>query len=198
MKPVVEKADSSSSGVTRRQALRTGALGAAVVLTQITDAPSAEASTAAQDYIQYAWFWCHRCYCLFWGSASGFDGVCQGYPGAYTGPHAEGSRDYALYYGDDPITGYQSGWRWCHKCSQLHYGSSWCPAGGNHTTGSTDYLVQYKYGHLVQQGQGGWRYCVNCKCLWYGAGSSRGACTVGDFGHVAGSREYWVGYEGNI
>ena len=87
----------------------------------------------------------------------------------------------------------QSGWRWCHKCQGLWYGSagSACPATGAHeSTGSGNYILTYGSG----SGQPGWRWCHKCQGLWYGSNSTGGACPATGAHESGGSVNYILNY----
>jgi hypothetical protein len=98
----------------------------------------------APRYMSDNWRWCNKCSGLFkdWGTR-----LCPA-----GGVHdSSGSGTYELDVAP-PIPGTdvrglsdaQDNWRWCGRCSALHFGSgaSVCPAGGAHdSTGSEDYWL---------------------------------------------------------
>jgi hypothetical protein len=68
----------------------------------------------------------------------------------------------------------QNGWRYCRKCTGLHFmGAAPCPYGGVHdATGSAAYAVTFE-GSVT--GQTGWQWCRKCQNLTFGDG----VCTAG-------------------
>jgi hypothetical protein len=96
----------------------------------------------------------------------------------------------------------QGGWRWCNKCSTLHFGKDAkpCSAGGNHdSTGSgeyfpgwTDVKQEAKADAKVAVYQSGWRWCSKCYALFYGPSKSQTACPAKGTHDDTGSGEYQV------
>ncbi|EXJ69616.1 uncharacterized protein A1O5_07652 [Cladophialophora psammophila CBS 110553] len=88
-------------------------------------------------------------------------------------------------------TALQGHWRYCEKCSCLHYaGTARCPAGGvhNHSTSSNYSLLSGGGG----AGQDDWRWCKKCQVLSYtgGGGGSNGPCSAGGNHDTNGSGNY--------
>lgn len=79
----------------------------------------------------------------------------------------------------------QNGWRWCRKCSGLHYAPnrmrSVCQADGRpHAVEPGDgsytlFVKKSRYG-----GQTGWEWCYKCQLLGHGTGPFSGSCPAGD------------------
>jgi hypothetical protein len=76
---------------------------------------------------QSDWNWCGYCQGLFWGGATGNQGVCGGNNLSF---HVSGGTNYDLWHGKNPTTGEQAYWRWCGNCYLLYYqGPSGTTAG---------------------------------------------------------------------
>ena len=82
---------------------------------------------------------------------------------------------------------YQPGWRWCDKCSALHFGANTnlgnCAAGGEHRQGgTTDYQVFRDPAHTDEAvAQANWRNCKKCGCLFWAKNNIRdGVCPISD------------------
>jgi hypothetical protein len=199
---------SASSDLSRRQVLRTGALGLGVLSSALALGQlSTAAPAAANDRVlaaaarsasggQGPWSFCRFCYGLAWPSSGS---RCWGNPnGRSLGPHARGSTFYYVYYGESFG---QSGWRFCTKCHLMHYGSGGsCPGGGGHSAAGS---YNYNFGYSTKPGgyttinlsgsQSGWRYCSHCRGLWFAAGRSKGACPLNGE-HIATGYYYSVSY----
>jgi hypothetical protein len=102
--------------------------------------------------MQDGWRWCKKCSGLFFDFGSHTCAAGAAHDGS-------GSGSYKLDTGAIPGLGElglsdpQDDWRWCSKCSGLHFGSgpSVCPAGGAHNTdGSGNYWLS-KLGTLPQR-----------------------------------------------
>ena len=100
---------------------------------------------ATPPHMSDNWRWCNKCGVLFkdWGTRACPAG------GAHD---PSGSGAYVLDISPVPdasargLDGAQPDWRWCGKCSALHFsqGASVCPIGGAHdTTGSEDYWLGF-------------------------------------------------------
>lgn len=181
-----------SSGLTRRSILRAGALSIGAL--GAVRAEAGDAAAASTQKWQIGWRFCQFCYGLWWPTSGS---VCQGnqpFPSEF-GAHSVGSNVYECAYetAEYPDFGYQDGWRYCHKCHLLHYGSGGrCPAGGAHSAGNTNYAVAAQdLGGGTYYSQFGWRYCSRCRGLWYAAGRSKGACPGYD-GHIASGWNYFA------
>lgn len=86
----------------------------------------------------------------------------------------------------------QTGWRWCSKCSSLHFianGLGPCAAGGTHgTSPSSNYTVVDN--DSSHPGQHGWRWCKKCAVLFFGGNVNQGVCPAGGAHDGAISGDY--------
>ena len=80
---------------------------------------------------QMNWFFCRKCFGLFFVATGGDPGTCARDGG---GHDSTGSLNFHLPH-DIPVTqGNQRDWRFCHKCSLLYFGGNpgHCVKGGSH------------------------------------------------------------------
>ena len=89
----------------------------------------------------------------------------------------------------------QEGWRWCHRCQGMWFGSGdsagRCPTGGGHSlNGSGNYSLVH--GVAYPGGQQLWRWCHKCMGLWFSGGAfgDFGLCPVGGGHSSDGSGNY--------
>lgn len=99
----------------------------------------------------------------------------------------------------DASAQWQSGWRFCSKCTQMVHkpqqdvGQS-CPTGGAHNYGTTN----YEFNHGSGSGQSDFRYCDNCYTMFWGPTTGeRGVCAATNGQHVGSSYNYLIQYAGS-
>jgi hypothetical protein len=184
---------------TRRVLLRTGLLAGAamagIAAPLLTGTGTAQASVPGVGQ-QPGWAWCDRCQGLFFKPFQG-SSACPAGSGGHNGSE---SLAYYLYYGEPSSPGYtgvQAYWSWCDKCQGLFYGpfqgSSWCPAGGRHSSGSDSFSYDMQYGvySSYENGTGwqeGWAWCDKCQGLFYLPFENSSYCPAG--GQHDGSESY--------
>lgn len=88
----------------------------------------------------------------------------------------------------------QAGWRWCDKCSNMHFAPnqsrSVCPSDKKtHSSSQSSAYVLFvnksRYG-----GQGGWGWCNKCQGLCHGSAPMSGHCPAGGAHDRNGSPNY--------
>lgn len=89
----------------------------------------------------------------------------------------------------------QEGWRYCGKCSNLHFAPnnarSRCPLdGGVHLLESAAYVL---FPHRSRYGrQNGWKWCRKCQGLSHGGQALSGHCPAGGAHDRAASPDYFL------
>lgn len=176
--------------------------------TGVRTAASAENATVVLD-VQTNWWWCTVCDGLFHSDGNGDPaGVCAGGQS-----HTNGGTMYEVPWDNPSQTGVQNGWRWCHDCDQLFWGSaissSACWAHdvfvnenmyyAPHTFGSST-IYDMMYGSWSGNVQAGWRYCGYCRNLVWGNDAADRFC-AGGFGtshpyHVLASSTIYYLFNG--
>ena len=180
-----------SSGVDRRKALRSFALGTvAMIAGNTVFAPFALGGPAVSE--QPGWRWCHKCQGMFYAVATAGKGVCP----ADHQPHDDaGSGQYRERVGEDATGRQQGGWRWCKQCQGLFYarasaGKGVCPAGGTHDDSASGHYAAL-IGEDAPGQQGGWRWCGKCEGMFYArASAGKGVCPAGGAHSDSGSGHY--------
>lgn len=214
----------SSHDLSRRTLIRNGLLAsfgvtvAIAALTRPTGTALAEnldetvsiSLTDDDGYTSYIcqpdWWYCVNCYGMYHSDNDAAGGVC---PAGGQHQNDTSYTNYSIPYGDTSSIsaggcGVQAGWRWCDRCQGLFWGNaaaeSRCPAGGQHTAGSTTYDVPYgdpyqftlAYNGQIIFAQSNWLYCGKCRGIFYGHGTTAdGICPAGGtHSQYAGSSNY--------
>jgi hypothetical protein len=133
---------------------------------------------------QDQWRWCRRCMSMVYGEN-------QGRCAAGDSHDTTASGNYGFPHNVWSAPG-ERNWRWCNKCQELvssdispkRSGRKLrpCPAGGNHTPGTSDYTV-------LAQLQAGWRWCSKCQSL---ARTAAAPCPAGGIHDQMSSGEYFL------
>ena len=102
-----------------------------------------EPSGPSVQRVQNNWRWCKKCSGLFFDSGSRICAAGAAHDASASGSY-ELNNDAVPGANEQGLSDAQDNWRWCSKCSGLHFGSgaSVCPAGGAHSSdGSGNYWL---------------------------------------------------------
>jgi hypothetical protein len=122
------------------------------------------------------WFFCDKCYVMFYNGYTP-KGVCP----AGGGHNAQGW-NFILPWGLSDGGFNQPEWRYCEKCHGMFWnGQGWkgvCPAGGAHLAQGINFTLPHNYLQLPANSQPDWRYCYDCAGLFFAGYPSKGRCPV--------------------
>jgi hypothetical protein len=196
----------TTHGLSRRNAMRVGALGLGAAVVGIAS-PLLAAGSASALTNQPSWAYCQFCAGLWHYDAGDVSAHndCPS-PNNFSTHSAVTSYNYELPY---PVTAPgdpQPGWAWCWKCGVLFYSpnqsQSVCPSFGNHDASeSYKYGLNYYSSFPNNNPQGGWYWCNDCQGLWVVASGVTSYCPKnGASGHVIGngSYDYGISWDGTF
>ncbi|WP_225102517.1 hypothetical protein [Streptomyces sp. CoH27] len=120
--------------------------------------------------VQRPWSWCSRCQGFFFiGNAPNL-GNCPSAEGFRAGHDGSASTDYVLAEDNPGHPGFEGNWHFCKKCQQLFWAgrpSNFCPAGGSHIAGGTQYMVSKAHSGPWLPGQTNWFRCSTCAAMFF-------------------------------
>ncbi|HEX2296428.1 MAG TPA: hypothetical protein VHN37_14120 [Actinomycetota bacterium] len=134
----------------------------------------------AAEFGTNEWRFCNQCFGLFFDGDPMNKGTCPGAAIAGTGHRAQGY-DFYLRHDVPEASTEERDWRMCSRCLLLFRGpqtpQSVCPAGGTHTTTSTDHLLERDV--PPGPGQPDWRLCKRCGSIFFDGYPTKGRCAAG-------------------
>ena len=139
---------------------------------------------------QSSWYFCTKCFGLFWDGNSDVKACCPKDGGA----HAKGDFKYLLPHDIGEDATHTKNFAFCVNCAGLFYNGGTsrgaCPKGGSHAPMGYNFALPHDIGEDVRHQQS-WRICEKCAGVFYDGSAAKGVCPKGGaHSQTPGSRNF--------